>query len=173
MNETLLPGKYYLGDPSYVLPSKIMIGIWENMYNLENGKFKIYDYDFVVYNTHNGDGTFTDTKKREYIVNSGIVGLVNVNLIDDMSLCNHGHIFNFNKIVNFIYDAGIFYIKSGKKYIQIDTRDIDEYDSEKEQHCENEDGEYISKTLLNDSDTDSIDNENEPNEKKPLFFKKF
>lgn len=170
MNETLLPGKYYLGDPNDVLPSKILIGIWKNEYNLENGKFKFYDHDFVVHNTHDGDGTFKDTKNREYIINSGIIALVHINLIDDMDSCKNGHIFNFNKIVNFIYDAGIFYIKSGKKYIQIDTVNSEEYDSEKEEHCDNEDGEYISKTLFNDSDTDSIEAEND---EKPSFFKKF
>ncbi len=66
----------------------------------------------------------------------------------------------FTDKINFIYDAGIFYIKSGKKYITIDTRNIDEYESDLEEHCENEDGEPIGKTLCHDSDNDSITDEN-------------
>jgi hypothetical protein len=31
-----------------------------------------------------------------------------------------------------------------------------EYESDYEEHCENEDGEYISKTINNDSDNDDI-----------------
>ena len=41
MNETIAPGKYYLGDPTNVLPTKILIGIWENIYKCKNGKFEI------------------------------------------------------------------------------------------------------------------------------------
>jgi hypothetical protein len=189
MNETLMPGKYYLGDPSNVLPPKIFIGIWGDLYNFKNGKFNINTFDFAVHNTHNGDGTYTDTKNRTYNIKTGMFGLININLIDDLNECKYGHIFNFDNKINFIYDAGIFYIKSGKKYINIDTRNLEEYDSEFEEHCHNEDDEYICKTILRDSDNDSIieeitdtylssdddenkDNKEDINNKKITFFKK-
>lgn len=161
MNETLMPGKYYLGDPSDVLPTKILIGIWGNLYNYKNGKFNIHGVDIVIHNTHNGDGKFTDTKNRTYNIETGILALINIELIEDINLCKkNGHIFNFEKEVNFVYDAGIFYVKSGKKYINIDTRNLEEYNSDFEDRCENEEGDHISNTICNGSDNDSITDEN-------------
>ena len=158
MNEFVKAGKYYLGDPCNVLHEKIFIGIYGNEYNYENGKFKINDTDFAVHNTHNGDGVFKDTKRRSYTIHSGLIALVDLNLIDDKELSKkNGHIFEFKKRVNFIYDAGLFYIKSGKQYILINTINEEEYNSDMEEHCHNEDGDYISKTLLGDSDDDFIE----------------
>ena len=165
MNELLRPGKYYLGDPINVLPSSIYNGIWGNLYDFKNGKYDIYDTDFAVHNTHYGDDVYTDTKNRSYMVNTGMIALVDIKLIENINeVKNNGHIFNFNNKVNFIYDAGLFYIKSSKKYICIDTRNKEEYNSDFEDHCENEEGEYIQKTITNASDNDSINDEND------LFF---
>jgi hypothetical protein len=190
MNEYLSPGTYYLGDPCNVLHDKIFIGIYGNIYNYENGKFNINGTDFVVHQTHNGDGVFKDTKNRNYCIYSGFLALTNIKLIENQELCKkNGHVFDFKNKVNFIYDAGLFYIKSGKKYINIDTINHEEYNSDFEEHCENEEGEYISKTLLGDSDNDSVtslfdnkeddDDENEEetkeikeNSKSFQFFKK-
>ena len=121
MNETLLPGKYYLGDPVNVLPSKILVGIWGNEYNHNNGKYNIYEKEFVVHNTNKGDGKFNDTKNRTYFIDSGVLGLIHIDLIEDKELLSNkfGHIFEFKKKVNFIYDGGVFYIKSSNQYIKI------------------------------------------------------
>ena len=156
MNEILVPGKYYLGDPTTVLHDKIIIGIWGTLYNYSNGKFNINGTECVMHSTHKGDDVFHDTKNRKYNVISGVLSLINVELIEDITLCkDNGHIFDFDKKINFIYDAGMFFIKSGKKIITIDTRNMDEYNSDFEDHCENEEGEPISKTINNDSENDS------------------
>ena len=161
MNELARPGKYYLGDPFDVLPSKIFNGIWGNVYNFRNGKFDINDADFIVHSTHYGDGSFKDTKNRIYEINTGVIALIDTLLIEDIESLKKGHVYTFKNRVNFIYDAGLFYIKSGKKYIQIDTRNLDEYNSDFEEHFENENGEYIQKTICGDSDSESIIDENE------------
>ena len=185
MNETIAPGKYYLGDPTQVLPTKILIGIWDNLYKCKNGKFEINGTHFVVHSTHYGDGIFKDTKNREYIIEGGIIGLVNIDLIENIDLCNKtGYIYEFKYPINFIYDAGLFMIKSKKKYIQIDTRNLEEYDSDIEESLLNEDGEHIIKTICNDendnyfkdndedSDKDEIDNNNIISKKNVIkFFK--
>ena len=158
MNEFLAAGKYYLGDPCNVLHEKIFIGIYGNEYNYANGKFNINGTDFAVHNTHNGDGIFKDTKNRSYNIHTGLIALINLSIIDDLELCKkNGHVFEFKQRINFIYDAGLFYIKSGKKYIHIDTINKEEYNSDMEEHCHNEDGDYISKTLLGDLDDDFIE----------------
>jgi hypothetical protein len=162
MNEIIKPSKYFLGDPSLVLPSKILIGIWENVYNLRNGKFSIYNTDFIVHNTYNGDGKYVDTKNREYIINSGVIGLINVDLIENINLCNNiGHIFEFKNNVNFIYNKGIFIIKSHKKYIKIDTINTDEYNTDEDDVIFNDEGEPIDFSIFNESDDDSIYDEND------------
>jgi hypothetical protein len=158
MNETLSPGKYYLGDPTLVLHDKIIIGIWGSLYNYANDKYNINGVECVMHTTHKGDDNYVDTKNRKYIVTSGVLSLINVDLIEDINLCkNNGHIFEFKQQINFIYDAGLFYIKSGKKMIKIDTRNMEEYDSDYEEHCEDEEGEHISKTINNNED--NSDNE--------------
>jgi hypothetical protein len=185
MNEILIPGKYYLGDPSFVLPDKIYYGILGNLYNYSNGKHSINGCHITIHNIHGGDGIYHDTKNRSYIIYSGILGLIPVELIEDINLCNNkGYLFDFKQKINFIYDAGVFYIKSGKKYIKIDTKNLEEYDSDYEEHCKNSDDENIVKTICGDSDNDSIqdennnlsDNEEEKEEKDPdkkfNFFKK-
>jgi hypothetical protein len=163
MNEQLNPGKYFLGDPSFVLPDKIYTGLWGNLYNYNNGKFILNGFDFTTHNTHYGNGVYVDTKNRLYEVESGFISLVNVDLIDkaELSFSKKGSIFTFDEKINFIYDAGFFHVKSGKKIITIDTRNLDEYESDLEDHFNNEDGEYISKTINGDSDTESIINEND------------
>jgi len=182
--EVVLNGKYYLGDPS-ILNDKYLHGIWGDLYNYENGSHSINGYNFIVHNTHNGDGIYYDNKNKKYIVNSGVLSIIDINLIDDISICKkYGHIFNFDKKINFIYDAGLFFILYDKKTIKINTININEYDSEYEEHCENEKGEYMSKII--DSDNESIHSANsnhksdESDEEKDLeepsksfnFFKK-
>ena len=165
MNEILKPGKYFLGDPCAVLPTKILNGIWDSIFNCSNGKFNINDTDFAVHTTHYGDGIFLDTKNRSYNIESGVMGLVDISIIEEDSLKiykEHGHIYNFDKPVKFIYDGGIFFIKSGKKIISINTQCPDEYDSDDDnddsfgEYCHNDDGENIGKTIKGDSDNDSI-----------------
>jgi len=155
MNETLSPGKYYLGDPTFVLHDKITIGIWGELYNYSNGKFFIYGEECVFHSTHKGDDVFIDAKKRKYKVVSGVLALISVHLIEDIQTCkNNGHIFEFTKKVKFIYDAGIFYITSDKKRIMIDTRNLEEYDSEYEDHYEN-DSKNNDESINNDESSEN------------------
>jgi hypothetical protein len=162
MNETLMSGKYFLGDPLSVLHPRIHIGIWDNLYHCDNGLFTINDVHFAVHNTHYGDGIFNDTKNRKYKIESGTIALVHIDLIENIDLCkNNGYIFDFKNKVTFIYDAGIFIIKSGKKYIQIDTRVLEEYNSDIEDSFLDEDKEHVSNKIIDDSDDDFIMDEND------------
>jgi hypothetical protein len=161
MNEILVSGKYFLGDPSLVLPNKIYIGIFGNIYNYINGKYNILGKDFCVHTTHYGDGEYYDTRNRKYNIESGMIGLIPIELIEDINLCkNKGHIFNFTKKVYFLYDGGLFIIKSDKKYIKINTQNQEEYDeSDEDENIKNDNGESMRNTFCNMSDDDFIDNE--------------
>lgn len=157
-----MPGKYFLGDPSLVLSDKIYIGILGNNYKYSNGKFNIYDKHLCIHNTHYGDGIYHDTRNRKYNINSGILGLTPIELIENIDLCtNIGFIFNFTKKVYFLYDAGIFIVKSGNKYIRIDTQNNEEYNGSDDEHFLDDDGNPLSNTYCNDSDDDFIEDEND------------
>ncbi len=156
MEEKLKPAKYFLGDPTIVLPDKIFHGIWGELYNYEVGKFYINDTDMCVHHTHYGDGIFEDTRNRQYKVDGGVIGLVDIKLIEDITKCKDiGHIFEFKEPVKFYYENGIFFIKSGKKYIKISTQ----FEEELEIDEENDDVNFDN--LCNESDDDFIEEENE------------
>ena len=183
MEETLIRGTYYLGDPSYVIDEDLYYDVLGDKYNFESGKYDLKNEDtyLVIHNTHNGDGTFLDTKQRKYKIESGMIGLVPKKMINEEKLeiaKKNGKIFNFPNKVKFFYDAGIFYIKSGHFIIQINTINEDEYESEHEDHYL-KDGEKVR--IREDNDDSSIedmfagessDEEEMIKIEKPSFFKK-
>lgn len=182
MEETLIRGTYYLGDPSYVLDDDIYYDVLGDKHNFESGKYDLKNDDnyIVLHNTHNGDGIFLDTKNRKYKVESGIISLVPQKIINEEKLeiaKKNGKIFNFPNKVKFFYDAGIFYVKSGNFIIKINTINDEEYESEHEEHYL-KDGERVQ--IREDNDDSSIedmyadessDDEEIVAAKKPSFFK--
>ena len=180
MEESILPGTYYLGDPSFVLNEELYYDVYGQEYNFDSGKFDLTKKEdfIIVHNTHNGDGIFQDTKKRKYKVESGLICLVPIKLINNIEIAKkNGKIFNFPNNVKFIYDAGIFYIKSGNYLIEINTINEDEYESDHEEHLLI-DGEKINHRDENDTssiedmyDNDDSEDEEEIKNKKPIFFK--
>ena len=186
MNETVKPGKYYLGDPSFVLNEETYYEIFGNIniHNFQSGKYDLLNnkIDFVVHKTHYGDGFYEDTKKRKYNITSGLIGLVHESMIDDISIAKkNGVIFHFLDVVNFIYNGGMFTIKSGKFIIEINTQNEEEYDSQNDEEHLFENGKKINFRNEDDvsdfegscdelSDDDENHNKNKPKFKQ--FFKK-
>ncbi len=172
MNEVAIKGKYFIGDPFYALSDKYYTGIWGNEYGYESCKFNINGFDVIIHSTHYGDGEYKDTRDRIYIIKSGAIGLIPIELLKENvdPKPHYGHTFEFTEDINFIYDAGLVYIKSGNKYISIDTRNMDEYDSEYEEHCENDNGEPITKTIASDLDDDLIEECDPPGYDQPEFY---
>lgn len=183
MDETVSLGKYFLGDPCNVLPNKIYHGIWGQEYGHQNGKYTVYDKDFVVHNTYSGDGTFYDTKSRSYIIESGMIGLVDYDLIEDKTLIkNNGHVFDFTEQIQFTYNAGIFCVRCNKKVIMINTKIEGDFNSDEEEiesdhsneeHYKNNDhnedneenqGHCVNMINSNSEDDDSIIEEELENE---------
>jgi hypothetical protein len=187
MEETLIRGTYYLGDPSYVLSEKLYYDVLGEKYKFESGKhdltnnenYENYENFVVIHNTHNGDGIFKDTKQRKYKVETGLIGLVPKRLIPEEKMeqakkC--GHFFNFPSNIQFYYDAGIFYVKSANYYIKINTINEEEYESDHEEHylVDNEKIQIIqaddnsSIEDLYSSDEEELEEIKQPN--KPVFF---
>lgn len=184
MNDTVKPGKYYLGDPIFALDETTYHEIYGDIYHYENGKFDLKNNDqyFIVHKTHYGDGIFYDTKKRKYIIETGLIALIPISMIDESMLDiakKHGVLFSFNNFVRFLYHGGLFTIRSNKKIIEIDTRNEEEYNSQEEGHLP-EDSKYRS-LLRQDEDESSLDGScdddseeeiNSPKHVKRSFFKK-
>lgn len=180
MEESILSGEYYLGDPSFVINEKLYYDVYGEEYNFDSGKFDLTKKEdfIIVHSTHNGDGVFEDTKKRKYKVESGLIGLVPIKLINNLENAKkYGKIYNFPNKIKFIYDNGVFFIKSGNFIIEINTINEDEYISDDEE-CLLIDGERIK--IRQDDDTSSIedmyadessDEEEIIQVKKPSFFK--
>ena len=72
-------GRYYLGDPCYVIRDNDWIPLLENCnYFIDHPVGKVGGYDIVAFSTKHGDGTFYDQHKNEYGVDAGLIGLVPV-----------------------------------------------------------------------------------------------
>jgi hypothetical protein len=184
MNQTLKAGKYYLGDPIFALNEETYDEKYGNIYNYQNGKYDLLDNktDFVVHKTHYGDGIYEDTKNRKYNITTGLIGLVHESMIDNFSIAKkNGVIFHFLNMVHFIYNGGLFTIKSGNFIIEINTQIEEEYDSQDEEEHLYENGkisvfrneEYTSD--IEGSCDELSDNEEDQTKKKPKFknfFKK-
>lgn len=181
MQETNKPGEYYLGDPSFAITNEeLYYDVYGEEYGFKSGKFDLTKKGdhLITHTTHNGDGIFFDTKKRKYKVESGMIGLVPVKLIENIDEAKkYGKIFDFPSFVTFTYNGGKFYVKSGNYIIEINTINEDEYDSDDEEHFLI-DGNKVN--IRNDDDDSSIDDIysddeiediNTEQNKKPIFFK--
>ena len=75
-------GKFYIGDPCYVLSDDIYFDIWEKKYNFEDGVIEVPDKGaFVVHGTAYGDGEYNDQYGNSYGVDSGTLAIIPIELV--------------------------------------------------------------------------------------------
>lgn len=179
MNTVLPPGKYFIGDPCYGLSENDHHNLWGEEHRYENGRYDLRNNKryFAVHNTHWGDGKFYDTKKRRYMIDSGMLSMIHIDLIEDIEKSKKkGNFFHFLEKINFLYNAGKFYIKSGKFVIEINTINEEEYESELEEHLYEKDKQI---NIRDDDDNSSFgalydqSSDEEDEEKNVPKFKKF
>lgn len=110
-------GKYYIGDPCYVIKDDTL---WQKFCNdLEKtnygSKKPLFINGIKVFSksTHHGDGIYFDQFKKKYLVDSGMIGCVPVELVQNKRYKT----VLFEKDFEAYEKDGIFYIE---KYI-IDT----------------------------------------------------
>lgn len=128
------PGTYYVGDLCYVLGDRwdevCKVTIWDN--GVLDGGFRLADgTEFVSFSTTYGDGTYEDNELREYGVDSGSIGCVLLDDMDEEPNCiDGGQIVEFKSA--FICEKVGDIIYFGK--VAIDTgdgvEDEEEYDDE-------------------------------------------
>jgi len=181
MNQIIRPGKYYLGDPIFALNEEVHYDKFGTIHQFQNGKYDLLEnkIDFVVHKTHYGDGIYEDTKNRKYNITTGLIGLVHESMIDDILIAKkNGVIFHFLDAVHFIYNRGLFTIKSGNFIIEINTQNKEEYDSQDEEEHLYENGKIgIFRNEDNISDIegscDELSDNEEDQSKNKSSFKKF
>lgn len=66
-------GRYYIGDPAYILPEAIYHQVWGDKYGFQDGEVKVpgemvgiegQTFTFVVYGTCHGDGEYFPSQIR-------------------------------------------------------------------------------------------------------------
>jgi len=127
---TLPSGKYYIGDICYALSN-------------ENYEKCIDEYEYIINNIKvviawiGDDGEYIGTNKKIYGVDSGNIGMVHENLIDEKNkkYCEY-YCHTFTSDITFNYDENnnIIYIKSDdyKLNIYIDDKNNDDDESKQE-----------------------------------------
>ncbi len=146
-------GIYYIGDLCY---------LWDE-YGFGSVSFK--------FQTKYGDGIFIDNKNNEYIVDSGTIGIIDINQIHSTKLRNikNGNLYKFYKSFECSENDGI--LKFG--YVVIDTNfyngelndkysvksdDYYDYSTDSKSYDENSDSSVESNNELSDEEDKIIDN---------------
>jgi hypothetical protein len=133
IKHTLPAGKYYIGDPCYALPKEIYNDVWEKKYKFKKGVIPVLGKEFVVSGTEFGDFTYKGTNNKLYGVDSGNISIIPHELCDDereKDMKRLGSVNQFKEPVQCIFTNGVFKFRSGKRIITIDTRAIDNEDSD-------------------------------------------
>jgi len=94
-------GKYYIGDPCYVISSDSARMIYAKA-DATQQLFSYMGHKFFCAYTKYGDGSYYDNNRKEYAVDSCKLGIIPIAIIefekrniDNMVNCDLGHIYDF------------------------------------------------------------------------------
>jgi len=125
------PGRYYVGDPCYVIDNTDWDILGENtawfgcdpdklpVSNYNDGVFEFNGHKCFAYHTQWGDGVYT-FGRMEFGVDAGLLSVIPVEAIKDDQFENAeglGKIFEFKVPFKVWYEEGIFYFG----HVRIDT----------------------------------------------------
>ena len=114
-------GKFYIGDPCYVLDDNIYFDIWDKKFNFEDGRVDCNDgLSFLVHGTAYGDGEYYDENGNVYGVDSGTIAIIPIELVGKTSGLQKGNVFSGDK-AGMDYTDGTFTIKVGGQKVIIET----------------------------------------------------
>ncbi len=119
-------GKYYIGDPCYVIANED----WSEFVNksFDHEFFKHKGVDVFVGGTRYGDGVYQDDQGNDYAVDSGTIGLIPVKFVDedDQSTYELGSIVEFSEDFLVTYFDGVYRIGPIEIDTQYDEEELDE-----------------------------------------------
>jgi len=110
MRYHLTAGKYYIGDPCYVIrDNDKWAKVCERMEHNPALQTSVLGLDIFLARTQYGDGTYTDRQNNKYSVDSGTIGAVPIELCDPtQNITDLGHIFDFHDGLTIRYNEGKF-----------------------------------------------------------------
>lgn len=116
MSSVYVPaGKYVLSDPCYVVPQDMWIHLLESCdyFNEPEGRVEKYGTEYKVYAfaTAYGDGSYTSSEGHDLGVDSGLIGLTPVELIDtsDHEYNAKNHIVEFTHTTQCYSNEGVLH----------------------------------------------------------------
>lgn len=114
---------FYIGDICYVLSSERLGLIEQNKFDmgkLTDGKSGL---SYVANWTAHGDGHFRDQTFHVYTVDSGIIGVVPLELVENTTLCHLGRVIECCGEARVIACKGVYniFLPNGEQY-NINTR---------------------------------------------------
>lgn len=125
MSTQLPAGTYYIGDLCYVVnPHKEWIRLLERTDYLD-GEFTYRKQKCYADGTAYGDGRYTDNLGNQYPVDAGLIGIMPVSVIKNVTekrMKESGNIFTFENEFEVSSSDGIFDFG----HIHIDTKNDDE-----------------------------------------------
>ena len=121
-------GKFYVGDPCYVLSDDIYYGIWDDKYNFEDGIIDCGNgLSFLVHGTAYGDGNYQGTNGAEYGVDSGTLAVIPMDLVAKLDGVQFGSV-EASKTAWLDYNNGTFDITLDNGSFSIITSEDEEED---------------------------------------------
>lgn len=76
-------GKYYIGDPCYVVSDDNWHNLLEETDYFRNEEQSYRGFRILAGDTAYGDGTYSDNYGREYPVDAGLIGIMPIDVIDN------------------------------------------------------------------------------------------
>ena len=116
---TLERGKYFIGDPTLVLPNSIYHGIWGNVHDYLPGIYSIFGHNLVIFHLKNDNDEYTDNIGNKYDIETGNISIVSYELCDIDLESGTNIIFH-----EFEDDIKVFYSKDGNLNIMSSSIDI-------------------------------------------------
>ncbi len=108
----ILPaGKYYIGDPCYVLDAAAMNAVTDKMTSGEaaSSVFEVNGHMMWAHFTQYGDGAFADQNGAEYPVDSAALSAVPIDLVKNPEGEEHGTVIEFDMSFTVNYKNGVFW----------------------------------------------------------------
>ncbi len=127
-----LSGKFYIGDPCYVLSDDIYYGVWDDKYNFKDGQIYCEDgLAFIVHGTAWGDGEYDGTNGKSYGVDSGTLAVIPIELVSKEDGLEYGSVETSNA-AELEYEDGLFKFKFDDHTVEVDTDPSEMYDSDED-----------------------------------------
>jgi hypothetical protein len=93
---TVPAGQYVLGDPCYAVPYEDWDGLLTSCDFFRNPIGSVGAFKVLAFGTQWGDGCYAGSNGKEYPVDAGLIGLVPIELVEDLTE-HHDNIVTFNK----------------------------------------------------------------------------